>query len=167
MKERNPSLRAKLLILRALHVTEGMKGLLLHLRSKHGSCNKGVHDAHGRRIVWVVCVCVAERGTGNDYIQIQGEKLMAAGIAVLEVPETQDTKTSTGEKTDLKRLNLNLAPKAFQELQALAKKTNRSMTELVRIGLGLARIANEAREQGLRLAVVDDRGNSVRDIVIP
>ncbi len=112
-----------------------------------------------------MCVCVAERGNGND--SIKGEKLMAAGIAVLEVPEIQDTKTSTGEKTDLKRLNLNLAPKAFQELQALARKTNRSMTELVRIGLGLARIANEAREQGLRLAVVDDRGNSVRDIVIP
>ena len=91
----------------------------------------------------------------------------SGAVAVLEDPEIVDVKTREGDAVSLKRLNLNLAEKAFNDVQALAKRTNRSMTELVRLGLGLVKIALEARDRGERLAVVDNAGKPLREILIP
>ena len=41
------------------------------------------------------------------------------------------------------------------------------MTELLRMGLGLARIAVEAKEHGERLVVVNAEGHPDREIVLP
>jgi hypothetical protein len=90
-----------------------------------------------------------------------------AAVAELDVPEVQDVKPQLGGDKPLKRLNINLAPQAFDEVQALSKATGKSMTELVRLGLGLAKIAHEARESQMRLAVVDAGGTPIREIVIP
>jgi len=87
--------------------------------------------------------------------------------AELDVPEIQDVQKSSGEKVQLKRLNLNLTLKAFEELQMLAQKSQRSMTELVRLGLGLVKIALEASSRNEKLAVVRNDGTPLREIVIP
>ena len=41
------------------------------------------------------------------------------------------------------------------------------MTELVRLGLGLARLAVEAEEKGHRLVVVNAEGQPLKEIVLP
>jgi hypothetical protein len=84
---------------------------------------------------------------------------------VLDVPKVQDVRKSTDE--NVKRLSLNLSLEVFEEVQALVKFTRHNMTALVRIGLGLVKIAYQAKQDGLKLAVVNNDGKPVREIVIP
>ena len=87
-------------------------------------------------------------------------------LAELDVPEIQDVQKKTEESPNVKRLNINLAPKAFDEIQRLGKDTGRSMTELVRIGLSLVKIALQAKDRDLRLALVNEDGTPVREIIV-
>jgi hypothetical protein len=66
----------------------------------------------------------------------------------------------------VKRVNFILSDRAHAELVALSKETNRSMTELFRLGLGLVKIALEAARNGDRIVVTRD-GQPVKEIVIP
>ena len=66
-----------------------------------------------------------------------------------------------------KRLNFNLSEKAFNELQDLAKRTRRSMTELIRLSVGLLKIALEASDNGHRLVVATRDGQAIKEIVLP
>ena len=67
----------------------------------------------------------------------------------------------------VKRLNINLPETAYDELQRLSKLSNRSMTDVVRTALGLAKIAFEEERSGNKLAVVDRNGKLKKEIVLP
>jgi hypothetical protein len=69
--------------------------------------------------------------------------------------------------TVLKRVNFILSERAHSELVNLAKRTNRSMTELIRLGLGLVKIVTEAARDGNRLVVTTPDGQPIKEIVIP
>ena len=66
-----------------------------------------------------------------------------------------------------KRVNFVLSEKAYSELVNLAKTTRRSMTELVRLGLGLVKIAIEAERSGQKLIVTNSQGLPIKEIVLP
>jgi hypothetical protein len=66
-----------------------------------------------------------------------------------------------------KRVNFVLSERAYSELVSLSKETMRSMTELVRLGLGLVKIALEAERKGQRLIVTTTEGDPVKEIVLP
>ena len=66
-----------------------------------------------------------------------------------------------------KRVNFVLSEKAYTELAALSRRTGRSMTELVRLGLALAKIAIEAELEGRKLIVTTTDGNPLKEIVLP
>lgn len=68
---------------------------------------------------------------------------------------------------ETKRLNINLAPVVFAELQALSKETRRSMTELVRLALGLVRIVLQETAKGNKVIISTSAGQPLREIVIP
>lgn len=70
------------------------------------------------------------------------------------------------EKPAEKRLNVNLSEAAFAEVRALSRSTNRSMTEIVRLGLNLAKIALEEQAQGHRLVVTSQDGRPVKELVL-
>lgn len=89
-----------------------------------------------------------------------------SALAELDVPEIQDVQKKSDESPNVKRLNINLAPKAFDEVQVLSRQTGRSMTELVRVGLSLIKIGLQANDRGLKLALVDENGRPVKEIVI-
>ena len=72
------------------------------------------------------------------------------------------TQSSTG-----KRVNFVLSERAYSDLVALAKQTNRTMTELVRLGLGLLKIAIDSEHKGHRLIVADHSGQAIKEIVLP
>lgn len=71
------------------------------------------------------------------------------------------------EGSAIKRLNLNLTEQAYDDLSNLASKTNRSMTEIVRIGLGLVKLAFEEQSKHNRLVVADANLKPLREIVLP
>ena len=66
-----------------------------------------------------------------------------------------------------KRVNLVLSEKAHSELATMARRNRRSMTELVRLGLGLVKIALDAEQNGHKLIVTDAEGRPVKEIVLP
>ena len=66
-----------------------------------------------------------------------------------------------------KRVNFILSEKAHSDLTALSRETKRSMTELVRVGLGLVRLALEAERKGHRLVVTTSDGQPIKEIVLP
>ena len=66
-----------------------------------------------------------------------------------------------------RRLSLNLSEKAHSELLALSKETRRSMTEIVRLGIGLVKLAMEAERRGERLIITAPDGHPRKEIVLP
>jgi hypothetical protein len=68
---------------------------------------------------------------------------------------------------NMRRLNVNLPPNVYEDLQRLAKQSNRSLTDIVRTGLGLAQIAlHETADGQHKLAVTDRDGKAVKEIVL-
>jgi hypothetical protein len=72
----------------------------------------------------------------------------------------------SSERTE-KRINLILPERAYAEVYALSKSTKRSLTELVRLGLGLVKIAREAHTHGQKLIVTTEAGKPIKELVIP
>jgi hypothetical protein len=66
-----------------------------------------------------------------------------------------------------KRVNFILSEKSHSDLAALAESTHRSMTDVVRLGLGLVKIALEANKNGHRLVVTNEEGQPLKEIVLP
>ena len=64
-----------------------------------------------------------------------------------------------------KRLNLDLSPDAYELLQKLADASGKNMADVLRTGLALYGIAEEAKEQGRSLGVVEDE-RVVKEIVV-
>ena len=74
---------------------------------------------------------------------------------------------TAASQTETKRVNIILAERAHSDLTRMATRTRCSMTELVRLGLGLVKIALEAREQGQKLIVTTADGQPLKEIVLP
>lgn len=66
-----------------------------------------------------------------------------------------------------RKINFNVSERAYSELQNIAKRWHKSMTEVVRLGVGLAKIALEAEEKGHRLVVTTAEGDPIKEIVLP
>jgi hypothetical protein len=66
-----------------------------------------------------------------------------------------------------KRLNLTLSERAHADLAALADERNTSLTELVRLGLGLLKIAHEESRVGNKLIVTTPDGKALKEIALP
>jgi hypothetical protein len=93
----------------------------------------------------------------------RSDELMATAAGAKSARETQTTTaTVTG-----KRLNLILSDRAFQDLTGIAKKTKRTMTEVVRLGVGLVKLVLEESEKGNKLIITTYDGKALREIVIP
>ena len=66
-----------------------------------------------------------------------------------------------------RRVNFVLSEKAHTDLVSLSKHSMRSMTELVRLGLGLVKVALEAQQNGNKLVVTTAEGQPLKEIVLP
>jgi hypothetical protein len=76
----------------------------------------------------------------------------------------RDRPARTTPKT--RRINLNLPEAKFFELDNLAKDSDRTMTDVVRIALELVKVAVNLEAHGHRLAVVDADGKLVKEIIL-
>lgn len=78
------------------------------------------------------------------------------------MPSAAASAAATG-----KRVNFILSDRAYSDLTTLSESTHRSMTEVVRLGLGLVKIALEAARNGHRLVVTTPEGQPLKEIVLP
>ena len=70
-------------------------------------------------------------------------------------------------KRETKRLNVNLPIEIFDELKGLADSSGRSLTELVRLALGLASVAITEQRRGNTVAVLAPGGEPIKELVLP
>lgn len=74
---------------------------------------------------------------------------------------------TAAEATGVKRLNVNLPAPAFEELQEMASSSGRTMKELVRLALGLAKIALAEERKGNKLVVANEEGDIIKEFLLP
>ena len=67
----------------------------------------------------------------------------------------------------IKRLSLNLSSEAYEELAELAKIKRASMTEVMKLALGLARVAIREARVGNKLIVTNAEGKAIKELVMP
>jgi hypothetical protein len=82
---------------------------------------------------------------------------------VVPVPVVTTDKTSSS----IKRLNIAMSERAYSELLQASKETRRSMTELVRLALGIVKILLEVEQKGEKLLIATSEGHAVREILLP
>ncbi len=83
-------------------------------------------------------------------------------VAFLELPETK-SKAVNGEK----RLNLILSSAVYDDLNTLSKVRRTSMTEIVRLALGLIKVAIHEISLGNKLVVANANGEIIKELILP
>ena len=77
------------------------------------------------------------------------------------------TAPTTEAAPGTRRLNLNLTPQAADDLETIVRKSGKSMTEIIRLGLGLAKLATEVTENKQKLVIADSSGKPIKEVLIP
>jgi hypothetical protein len=85
----------------------------------------------------------------------------------MEKRNEMSTHAGTAAVAETQRVNLNLATKAYEDLQQLCKQTQRTMTEIIRFGLALAKLYFDERRKGNSLMITTSDGTAIREIVFP
>jgi len=80
---------------------------------------------------------------------------------------TAQPNAPDGISSGARKVNFNVSEQAYTELSLLAKETQRSMTEIIRLGIALAKIALLAQRQRQRLVIADEHGTPVKELVLP
>ncbi|HYN82225.1 MAG TPA: ribbon-helix-helix protein, CopG family [Gemmatimonadaceae bacterium] len=66
-----------------------------------------------------------------------------------------------------KRLNVNLPDNVYRELETIAAKQGRSLTDVIRTAFSLTQIAHHESEKGNVIAVATPGGKVMKQIVLP
>lgn len=94
---------------------------------------------------------------------------MARSSSVSNQAESQDTaspKAGKESRPSRRRLTLELNDDAYELLTQLASETDKNMADVLRTGLALYGISQDAKKEGRSLAVAEG-DNVVKEIVIP
>jgi hypothetical protein len=84
---------------------------------------------------------------------------------VYETAQEAVPRVQTAPET--KRLSLNLTISAFEELKRISQDLGTSMKEVLRLALGLVRIAVDEAKRGNKLVIMTQGGEQLREIVLP
>lgn len=71
------------------------------------------------------------------------------------------------DKPAVRRLNINLPEEAYQDLVRASNRRCVTMTETIRLGLGLAHLALTEEHKGNSLAIVNEFDTVIKIICIP
>jgi len=74
---------------------------------------------------------------------------------------------ASAEQVTDRRLAISLSPRAYADLKQVAEFTSRSMADVVRIGIGLYKVAAEVSREKSKLVVVSSEGKPIKEIVLP
>lgn len=81
--------------------------------------------------------------------------------------QNAETSEFKGTNSRTRRLNVNLPEAAYEELRELADRNGRTMSDVVKLALGLVKVALEEREKHNRLAVTTSEGKLLKEIILP
>jgi hypothetical protein len=87
----------------------------------------------------------------------------SGGVDLLDLPEKSSENTTKGER----RLNLILSSAVYDDVSKLAKEKRTTMTEIVRLALGLIKVAIREANQGNKLVVTKASGEVIKELILP
>lgn len=64
------------------------------------------------------------------------------------------------------RLNVNLPSPVFSDIRALAKKTQLSVTNLIRFGFPILAVLFDEVQKGNKIRIVDEEGSTVKEVIL-
>jgi hypothetical protein len=82
-------------------------------------------------------------------------------------PEAAMRTVEASPTTVERRLAINLSERAYLDLKQCAEGTSRSMTDVIRMGIGLYKVAVEVIRENNKLVVVSAAGKPLKEIVLP
>ena len=85
------------------------------------------------------------------------------GVALNHAPEIAASPEEKGEK----RLNLVLSAGVYGDLSRMAKQRHTTMTEIVRLALGLIKVVIHETDQGNKLVVAKADGQALKELILP
>src|SRR5687767_5899064 len=107
---------------------------------------------------------------GRSYGKIDDEWRMPMGsvrASSTAVSAAQRSLTITpGRTPPVRKLNCNIPEKMYEELASSAREHNRSMTEIIRIGINLAQAALDAKRDGNHLVLHSAEGKPIKEFVV-
>ena|ERR1700719_357097 len=77
------------------------------------------------------------------------------------------TATAVVATVAVRRLNLNLSEEVYAELSKLARERRSSMTEIIRLAIGLVKVALIEAKRGNKLIVTTAEGEALKELVLP
>lgn len=84
-------------------------------------------------------------------------------ISLMELHEEPIEKEEPADK----RLNLILSAAIYEDVAALAKERRTTMTEIVRLALGLVKVAIREAKLGNKLVVAKTNGEVIKELILP
>ncbi len=95
---------------------------------------------------------------------------MASNLRRNETSASEETSTRSKVSpitSRTKRLNVNLPESVFGELDQIARDSGRTMTDIVRIALGLVAVVLSEEKRGHKLAIAEPNGKLLKEIILP
>lgn len=81
-------------------------------------------------------------------------------------PKNIEGSTPNATKTG-RRLSLNLADSVYEEVALLAKERRTTMTEIIRLALGVIRVVIREAKHNHKLIIADHDGKALKELVLP
>ena len=81
--------------------------------------------------------------------------------------QDEAAKSRAPDQPGTRRLNINLPRHVFEELEHLARGSGRTMTEVVRVAIGLAAVALAEDQNGNKLVIVNGNGELLKEVILP
>lgn len=88
-------------------------------------------------------------------------------LDVVDTPITRPKKTTIPTQSKGRRLGLSLPLTTFTDLENLAEQRRATMTEIIRLAVGLLKIAIHETQQGNKLVVAKENGEVLKELVLP
>jgi hypothetical protein len=84
----------------------------------------------------------------------------------ISLMELQEEPIEKEEKPD-KRLSLILSVAIYEDVARLANERRTTMTEIVRLALGLVKVAIREAKLGNKLIVAKANGETIKELILP
>lgn len=66
-----------------------------------------------------------------------------------------------------KKISLIMTQEVFDRFEGLARKSGKSMAEVVRLGLGLVNLVLDAKSNGNKVVITTSTGKALKEVVLP
>lgn len=81
--------------------------------------------------------------------------------------ESDEKPRAPATGPQVRRFNLNIPERMFQDLEALSRQSGSSMSEIVKTALGLYAVASDETAKDHQVLIADRDGKPLKQLILP